>query len=208
MDILARDGLSTEVLASLSYRSELGISLKKNLRYVLESELFEELDRVREWYDTRVADILALPVDSRIKSRQSVELKYHRYYPDHQARKVFNDLLGFRSMCDTYDDVFALAGLPSFRVADLSAGKAEDDGYRGVHAYFQLSSRHYPIEIQYNTFYDRQLNNWLHKYLYKRVFDPSVGYELRMMYESGEIRNEKEFEGRMHDVLSGCKMVR
>lgn len=33
MDILARDGLSAEILASLSYRSELGISLKKDLRY-------------------------------------------------------------------------------------------------------------------------------------------------------------------------------
>lgn len=60
------------------------------------------------------------------------------------------------------------------------------------------------IPSKSNTFYDRQLNNWLHKYLYKRVFDPSVGYELRMLYESGEIRNESEFEGRMRDVLSRC----
>ena len=29
MDILARDGLSEELLSSLSYRSELGISLKR-----------------------------------------------------------------------------------------------------------------------------------------------------------------------------------
>lgn len=120
MDILARDGLSAEILASLSYRSELGISLKKDLRYFSEPELLAELDKVREWYDARAADILALPVDSRIKSRQSVVLKYRRYFPDHQARKVFNDLLGFRSMCDTYDDVLALSVLPSFRVADLS----------------------------------------------------------------------------------------
>lgn len=107
-------------------------------------------------------------------------------------------------MCDTYDDVLYLKGESCFRVADLSAGKAEDDGYRGVHVYFQLSSRHYPIEIQYNTFYDRQLNNWLHKYLYKRVKDASVGKLLRVAYESGEIRNEAEFERRMNDVLSGC----
>jgi len=33
MDILARDGLSKAVLESLSFRSELGISLKKDLRY-------------------------------------------------------------------------------------------------------------------------------------------------------------------------------
>lgn len=203
MDILTRDGLSEELLSRLSYKSELGISLKKDLRYFPKDELFEELQRVNEWYDS-IPDLSLLPVDNRVKSLQSAVLKYHRYYPDYQARKVFNDLLGFRSMCDTYDDVLYLKGESCFRVADLSAGKAEDDGYRGVHVYFQLSSRHYPIEIQYNTFYDRQLNNWLHKYLYKRVKDASVGKLLRVAYESGEIRNEAEFERRMNDVLSGC----
>ena len=46
------------------------------------------------------------------------------------------------------------------RIADMSKGKANDDSYRGVHVYYQASNYHYPIEIQYNTFYDRQLNNW------------------------------------------------
>lgn len=207
MDILTRDGLSEDTLVKLSYKSELGTSLKKNLRYFPERELLAELDSVREWYDMMAAFILSLPVDSRIKSRQSARLKYARYYPDHQARKVFNDLLGFRSMCDSYDDVLALSGRPSFRVADLSSGKAVDDGYRGVHVYFQLSSHHYPIEVQYNTFYDRQLNNWLHKYLYKRVRNEAVGRELRRLYESGSIKTELEFERRMHNVLSGCEMV-
>ena len=32
-------------------------------------------------------------------------------------------------------------------------GKANDDGYRGVHLYFQLDHKHYPIEIQMNTYY-------------------------------------------------------
>ena len=201
MDILARDGLSEELLARLSYRSELGISLKKNLKYFPRDELLDELNRASKWYSS-LDEIALLPVDSRVKSRQSIVLKYERYYPDHQARKVFNDLLGFRSMCDTYDDVLALKGRDSFRVADMSRGKSNDDGYRGVHVYFQLSSRHYPIEIQYNTFYDRQLNNWLHKYLYKRVQDVGVGRALRESYESGDIRNENEFERRMNDVLS------
>ena len=203
IDILARDGLSKAVLESLSFRSELGISLKKDLRYFPKEALFDELDAVRNWY-VASGHLDRFPVDSRIKSRQSARLKYARYYPDHQARKVFNDLLGFRSMCDTYDDVMDLMGRPLFRVADLSSGKALDDGYRGVHVYFQLSSRHYPIEIQYNTFYDRQLNNWLHKYLYKRIHDVNVGYKLRMSYESGDIKSEEEFRRRMNDVLSGC----
>lgn len=201
MDILARDGLSEDILGGLSYQSKLGLSLKKNLRYFSKDALFDELDSVRNWYVV-VGRLDRFPVDSRVKSRQSARLKYKRYFPDHQARKVFNDLLGFRSMCDNYDDVLALRGRSSFRVADLSAGKAIDDGYRGIHVYFQLSSRHYPIEIQYNTFYDRQLNNWLHKYLYKRVDDVDVGRHLRVMYESGDIRTEEEFEGAMHDVLS------
>ena len=43
----------------------------------------------------------------------------------------------------------------------MSNGKAVDDGYRGVHVYYQKSGQHYPIEIQFNTLFDRQLNNWL-----------------------------------------------
>ena len=54
-----------------------------------------------------------------------------------------------------------------------------DDGYRGVHLYFQLDSNHYPIEIQFNTLYDRQLNNWLHDYLYKKTYSNEVGQQLR-----------------------------
>ena len=77
-------------------------------------------------------------------------MKYNRYYPDHQTRKVFDDLLGFRSLCNDYDDILQLEKLPSFRVANMSFGKANDDGYRGVHVYYQHSGIHYPIEIQYN----------------------------------------------------------
>ncbi len=50
----------------------------------------------------------------------------------------------------------------------MSNEKSNDDGYLDVHVYFQLSNYHYPIEIQYNTYYDRQLNYRLNKYVYKR----------------------------------------
>lgn len=100
--ILRRDGLSLELLSSLSYKSELGISLKKNLHYFNRDELLDELNRVRKWY-TSLGVLADLPVDYRIKSAQSILFKYDRYYPDHQVRKVFNDLLGFRSMVDSYD---------------------------------------------------------------------------------------------------------
>lgn len=92
--------------------------------------------------------------DYRIKSIQSAFLKYERYYPDHQTGKVFNDLLGFRALCDNYEDILGFSKNDKIRVADMSQGKAHDDGSRGVHVYFQLSSIHYPIEIQYNTYYD------------------------------------------------------
>ena len=54
--------------------------------------------------------------------------------------------------------------------------------------------RYYPIEIQFNTLYDRQLNNWLHDYLYKKAYPNEVGRKVRRLYEEGRIRNEEEFE--------------
>lgn len=33
--------------------------------------------------------------------------------------------------------------------------------------YYQKDNYHYPIEIQFNTYYDRQLNDWLHDKFYK-----------------------------------------
>ena len=123
--ILKKDGLSLEKLKSLSYHSDLGIHLKKNLHYFDKEILFKELDRINEWYDS--CNIL------------------HNY--------------------------------------------------------------HYPIEIQYNTYYDRQLNNWLHKYIYKRKYDNLVGWTLRRAYESGRIRTEYEFREVLSHVLSDCKEI-
>ena len=167
--ILKRDGLSIRLLEDLSYQSGLGIRLKKNLHYFDKTLLFDELFSVHSWYAGNEL-LHGLTIDYRIKSIQSAMLKYERYYPDHQAAKVFNDMLGFRTLCDNYEDVLRIAGHDNIRVADMSGGKSKDDGYRGVHVYFQLSSYHYPIEIQYNTYHDRQLNNWLHKYVYKRQY--------------------------------------
>ena len=200
--ILRRDGLSLELLSSLSYKSELGISLKKNLHYFNRDELLDELNRVRKWY-TSLGVLADLPVDYRIKSAQSISFKYDRYYPDHQVRKVFNDLLGFRSMVDSYDDILG-AEEACLKVVDLSCGKSVDDGYRGVHVYFTRKPGYYPVEIQYNTYYDRQINNWLHKHVYKRFDNPDIGFVLRLAYERGYIHSEDDFVRRLDDVLSGC----
>ncbi len=206
-DILKKDGLSFELLEKLSYRSDLGVRLKKNLHYFDKKKLFDELLKVHKWY-LKSIQLRGISIDYRIKSIQSAILKYDRYYPDHQAAKVFNDMLGFRTLCDNYEDVIQMSGYDKIRVADMSSGKAKDDGYRGVHVYFQLSSFHYPIEIQYNTYYDRQLNNWLHKYVYKRGDKNQVGYRLRQEYECGKIKNEYKFREVLEDVLSDCKEIR
>ena len=161
---------------------------------------------MNKWYDT-CEYLHNVIIDYRIKSIQSAMLKYDRYYPDHQTAKVFNDILGFRTLCDNYEDVLKLQACENIRVADMSGGKAANDGYRGVHIYFQLSSFHYPIEIQYNTYYDRQFNNWLHKYVYKRGYDNQIGCILRQSYENAKIRNENEFKEMLDYVLFDSEKI-
>ena len=190
--LLKMNGLSMEILVALSFESHLGIPLKKNLHYFDKNSLIAELKKMTRWLDEQ--EILStIALDYRIKSLDSILLKYDRYYPNHQTRKVFNDILGFRAFCDSYDQILK-EGSSQFRIADMSNGKAVDDGYRGVHVYYQKSGKHYPIEIQFNTLFDRQLNNWLHDYLYKKSYPIEVGKILRVKYESGMIRNEHEFK--------------
>lgn len=153
-----------------------------------------------EWYDEQTI-LEEVALDYRVKSIESILSKYDRYYPSTQTRKVFNDILGFRAFCDSYDSILTL-NKGSFRSADMSEGKAKDDGYRGVHVYFPKNSRCYPIEIQFNTLYDRQLNNWLHDYLYKKNYPDELGKQIRKLYEDGEIRNENEFKEALKNVLS------
>ena len=204
--ILKKDGLSLELLRKISVQSSLNINLKKNLKYFDKVELLNEIRVICENYDEN-DQIHEIEADYRIKSFQSAKLKYERYYPDHQARKVFDDLLGFRALCDDYDEILQFDKVEHIRIADLSKGKATDDGYRGVHVYYQINNHYYPIEIQYNTFYDRQINNWLHKYIYKYYKDPTIGKIMREKYESGEIRSEKEFREVLPNVLSCCKTI-
>ena len=151
--ILELNGLSEDILEALSYESKLGLSLKKNLHYFDRNLLVQELIDMTEWFDGNTI-LSNLSVDYRIKSLDSFILKYDRYFPNHQTQKVFNDILSFRAICNSYDDVLAFRS-GQFRVADMSNGKSKDDGYRGVHVYYQRSNRHYPIEIQFNTCSDR-----------------------------------------------------
>ena len=201
--ILEVNGLSVEILEQLSYPSSLGISLKKTLRHVDKEALLQEMETMADWLDEQTL-LSEIALDYRIKSISSISQKYERYInSSRHLSQVFNDVLGFRAFCDSNEAVLAMQS-DWFSVADLSNGKADDDGYRGVHLYFQKDNFHYPIEIQFNTLYDRQLNNWLHDYLYKKQqFSNTVGKEMRQRYENGLIRNEKQFQEVLNDVLSG-----
>lgn len=197
--LLKMNGLSVKILDMLSFESHLEIPLKKNLHYFDKESLIEELIAMTEWLDEQ--ELLSeIALDYRIKSLDSILMKYERYYPDHQTRKVFNDILGFRAFCDSYEQILEEKS-PQFRIADMTKRKSVDDGYRGVHVYYQKSGRHYPIEIQFNTLFDRQLNNWLHDNLYKKNYSIETGKIMRDKYESGFIRNEHEFKEVLNNVL-------
>ena len=201
--LLKMNGLSVDTLDALSFESHLGIPLRKDLHYFNKDALIDELTKLTEWLDEQEI-LLDIALDYRVKSVDSILLKYNRYYPDHQTRKVFNDILGFRAFCDSYEPILE-GESAQFRIADMTKGKAEDDGYRGVHVYYQKSGRHYPIEIQFNTLFDRQLNNWLHDYLYKKDYPVETGKIMREKYENGLIRNEHEFKEVLNNVLFSSK---
>ena len=201
MGFLETYGLSLSILERLSYPTRLGKSLKNNLNAFPKKELLADAIAAAEWLDMN--ELLSdVAIDYRIKSEESIRSKYERYYPDRPVMKTFNDILGFRACCDDYREVLALC-IPQFKVVDMSKGKARDDGYRGVHLYYQPDNFHYPIELQFNTLYDRQLNNWLHDYLYKKAYPNAIGQIMRQEYEHGSIRDANSFEEVLNHVLSG-----
>ena len=156
-----------------------------------------------EWLDAN--ELLGdVALDYRVKSAESILSKYERYYPDRPVQKVFNDLLGFRAFCTSYEDALHLES-PHITIVDMSHGKAHDDGYRGVHLYYKTDNFHYPIELQFNTFLDRQLNDWLHDYVYKKNYPASVGRALRARYEHGGLTELESFKEALSDVLPDCE---
>ena len=198
-DVFKLNGISKDLLDNLSYKSNLGISLKRNLHYFNKDDVMDEMIKFTVWL-ARNGSLKELDLDYRVKSLESISSKFDRYYPDHQLRKVFDDILGLRAICDSYDDVLNV-DFPNIRIADMTKGKSKEDGYRGVHVYYQREPSYYPIEIQFNTFYDRQLNDWLHDYLYKKNYPLYVGKELRRQYEIGYVRSLVEFEEVLANVL-------
>ncbi len=198
-DLLELHGLSIEILNELSFESHLPFSLRDDLGKVDKNTLLNELKIYSNWLNEQ--ELLSnISIDYRIKSFESIETKYERYYPNREIRKVFNDILGLRDLCDDYQEILSVQD-KRVRVVDLSKGKKVDDGYRGVHLTYRRGAQYYPIELQFNTFYDRQLNNYLHDYVYKKEYPEGIGGALRALYEKGEIRTLDEFKEVLENVL-------
>lgn len=182
------------MLENLSYRTQLGKSLKNTLRKFDKEELFEEINKLIFFLTEHENSI---PFNHRIKSLQSCGLKYEKYYPMTEVEKTFNDILGIRIIVDDYSIVDNMNIPDGIKIADMRNGKAQDDGYRAIHMYYQKDHFHYPIEIQFMTSKDRQFNEWLHIFLYKYVSDNSVGFRLRELYEQHIICSEEDFRKEM-----------
>ena len=195
------------LLVDLSCVSELGCSLRNVLAHFDRDVLLADVRRARRFYRERIPLLEKTGQHYRIKSLDSILLKYDRYYPSFTVERTYNDILGFRVLCADYEQVDELRALypQEFkRCSDMRNGKKCDDGYRGVHLYFQVDHVHYPIEFQYNTAFDRRFNDWLHCHLYKRVeMSTEVGSVLRKLYEQGKIRNEDAFRRELYALHRG-----
>ena len=175
-------------LDSVSDETKLGKNLKNTLRKFDRNELMEELKDYRLFLKKR-KDIL-VDYTYRIKSIQSINLKYDRYYPSKEINACFNDILGIRMIVENYDINIKN---DKIRHVDMSKGKKNDDGYRGYHIYYKKSNYHYPIEVQFFTERDYIFNMWLHKYVYKYK-DNSIGIKLRELYDKNIIMTEEDFK--------------
>ena len=130
-----------QMLADISYRTQLGKSLKNTLRKFDKEELFAELDDMISYFVTIDGEIKP---SHRIKSLQSCSLKYDKYFPSTPVEKAFNDILGIRIIIDDYSIAEQISNANDcIRFVDMSSGKSFDDGYRAVHAYYQKDHFHY-----------------------------------------------------------------
>ncbi|WP_125154531.1 hypothetical protein [Clostridium rectalis] len=188
------------ILDKLSFKTTLGKSLKNTLRKFKKNELINDLENYIDFLNDNV-DLLQ-NYNYRIKSLQSILLKYDKYYPSKEVYGCFNDILGIRVIVDSYNNINLDSEL--VRCVDMTKGKSNDDGYRGYHIYYRRSNYHYPIEIQFFTNKDFKFNIWLHTYVYKYK-DNDIGVKLRKMYDSDKINDKKDFERCLEYVLFNSK---
>ncbi|MGY5217561.1 hypothetical protein [Clostridium butyricum] len=182
-------------LDSISYETKLGKNLKNTLRKVDKDLLMDELNDYRLFLKKRRR--LLDQYTYRIKSLQSIKLKYDRYYPTKEIGTCFNDILGIRIIVLDYHINLSNENI---RHVDMSNGKKNDDGYRGYHIYYKKSNFHYPIEVKFFTERDYIFNMWLHKYVYKYK-DNMIGIKLKDLYDKGIIQNEDDFKEELEKCI-------
>lgn len=183
-------------LDAISYETKLDKNLRNTLRKVQKESLMEELNEYRLFLKKRRK--LLLDYTYRIKSLQSIKLKYDRYYPTKEIGACFNDILGIRIIVQNYNIDL---NNENIKHVDMTNGKKKDDGYRGYHIYYKKSNYHYPIEIQFFTEKDYVFNMWLHKYVYKYI-DNSIGIKLKELYDNGIIKNEEDFKEELKKCIT------
>ena len=113
----------------------------------------------------------------RFKQDDSLTTKLKAQSETRQLYKICNDVIGFRFIIKTKsDDLLSIAeefikNCPndlSCRIHDQSGGKAQNDGYKGIHVYVRNHQNNaFPIEIQFWTRTDALLNDYLHGNVYK-----------------------------------------
>lgn len=182
-------------LDAISYETKLGKNLKNTLRKVEKEILMEEINDYRMFLKKRRR--LLDKYTYRIKSIQSINLKYDRYYPTKEIGACFNDILGIRIIVKDYNINLVNENI---KHVDMSKGKRIDDGYRGYHIYYKKSNYHYPIEIQFFTEKDYIFNMWLHKYVYKYK-DNIIGIKLKDLYDRGIIQTEDDFKEELEKCI-------
>ena len=179
------------VCRDFSFRSNLDKSFKNTLRKFDKEELIKDVEDYRKFLLMQVDSLQATGLSYRIKSLHSIKMKYEKNFPTNSVTNSFNDILGIRIRVNSYSDILSIKS-DKLRVVDMSNGKSNDDGYRGVHVYYQESNNHYPIEIQANTSRDYLFNRWLHRYVYKYKND-NIGRGLREVYDKGLIKDLDNF---------------
>jgi len=205
-NILKKYDITKEKLDALSIETTLDVPLNKDLNHFRKEDVIKELKRVTALY-WEIVEKEKGELKYRIKSMSSIERKFNKYVKvGRNFRKVYDDILGFRILVDSYDFVLK-SDCREFKIINLLKGKKNDDGYRGIHLYYQKNTKCYPIEIQIFTEKDKTFNHYLHEYIYKRNIDPIIGNKLKSVYDSGKIKNNKDFEEALSYVLRSSKKI-
>jgi ppGpp synthetase/RelA/SpoT-type nucleotidyltranferase len=112
----------------------------------------------------------------RYKENESLVEKLQCQTLTKQMYKTLNDVLGMRFVIqctegELQEIVYKFVNESPYdeacRISDQTEGKANNDGYRGIHVYIQPNRNIFPVEIQFWTRTHALLNEYLHDNIYK-----------------------------------------